>query len=307
MQILLRYIWYAYYILILYLIDDKISISTFIEFVCLFVFYDNSELFYCINSFFYIYLVILSLANSHSNRVIHKSNVIRFLKILGCKEKDVESCQLWLDGMAPTDKHGYVNLSSFIYFINSCSNYLSPLQYVRAKVINEVIGDKTYFNILNRKVFYESCIGEGKVENPPKEPCIVSFYRIIFTQEPDPYHCDYKPFLLCKTADECLNDIRKRYGYATRPTRDINVSLFSSRSLKLKHSNSTTSNSSLLCEKNHLSATLSDSRAKFKSSSISSKVIDLSANGIIISKAHSVIPKLKVKRSNKIVDSSTIL
>lgn len=285
-------------------IDDKISISTFIEFVCLFVFYDNSELFYCICSYFYTSLVILSLANSHSNRVIHRNNVIRFLRILGCKEKDIESCQIWLDGMAPMDKHGYVNLSSFIYFINSCSNYLSPLQYIRARLINEVIGDKSYFNILNRKIFYDSCVVEGKV---PKEPCLVSFYRIVFTDEPDPYHCDYKPFLLCKTADECLNDIRKRYGYATRPTRDINVSLFSSRSLKLKHSSSTASNSSLLCDKNHLSATRSDLRAKCKSSSISSKVIDLSSNGIMINKAHSIIPNLKIVRSNKIVDSSTVL
>lgn len=188
--------------------------------------------------------MISSMANVLSNLMISKSQIITFFNILGTQTSQICVVKQWLKNDAPTDKNGYVAMQTFTEYLDANPGYLTPLDRIRGILVRNIIGENAYYNIKKRRNYYQECILLGKAIDEPNEPCFMKLFRILFTREPNPYHCDFRSYLTGRTIEECLAIIRKRYGYSARPLRGTAVSI-SSNSNSI-HQNFTSARSSRL-------------------------------------------------------------
>lgn len=189
------------------------------------------------------------MANVLSNLMISKTQILTFFNIIGARESQIDAVRQWVKFIAKVDKNGYISIQSFTEYINTYPGLLAPLDKIRGVLVRNIVGEKHYLDINQRKRWYEECILIGRDLIKPRERCFMALFRLLLTNEPHPFHYDFRQYIECKTYEECLAVIRKRYGYSNRPVRELAISI-SSHSTSF-HQNCSSARSRFNSSNNH--------------------------------------------------------
>lgn len=199
------------------------SITMFIEFICIFTFFSVEQLL----------PLLFSLGNIKSNRVITEIQISHFFTSLHTPPEKMEKITLWLFDVKK-DENGFISLDTFTkYVLNDSTSFLKPFIYLKDQIITNIIGSHTYDNIILRMGYYQSKYGDTDRIIMKQESCFQLFQRSLLTSSPPPYFYNYRPSLHTPSFNEIICNLRKRYGYSTRPRGNSSMTLSStSRILK---------------------------------------------------------------------------
>lgn len=219
---------------------------------------------------------MLSMCDVNSNKIISdvlyyyilfykQAKVISVLKCLNVYESNSSVVMAWLDKVERCDMN-YIHMEHFMNFLKREDILETPFYYIRCSIIQHIIGFKEYNTIRKRMNYYTS---DNKSKS--KEGCTDKIVRKIITHKPNPYYYNYRPsnrtFI---DYNSTLVEVRKRFGYSSRPTKESQTQLKSApslRSLKNKSNSSTTlvisssnnyRSANNFCVSNKLSSNLSD-------------------------------------------------
>lgn len=202
------------------------SITMFIEFICIFTFFTTEQLL----------PLLLSLGNIKSNRVITEIQVSHFFTSLHTPPEKMEKITLWLFDVKK-DENGFIALDTFTkYVLDESMSFLQPFIYLKNQLIANVIGSHTYDNIILRMGYYQANYGDTDRIIMKQETCFQLFHRSLFTSSPPPYFYNYRPSVHTPSFNEIICNLRKRYGYSTRPRGNSSMTLSSTSRLLKKGS-----------------------------------------------------------------------
>lgn len=203
----------------------------------------NYILVYIIKSI-YIFskIVLFTVTGIKSNLFLTEQQIITYLLKLGVYEDYKDCLTKWLSNVH-RDSNNSISINSFSRLLLSYPGLSYPIFYVRNFIIEKVIGYSEWNRIIRRRNYFNRVAQDPSVVIP-NESCLSILKRTLVTHNPPPFHCDYKPLefnkvesfnsLLYKSG---INEIRKRYGYSSRPER-----MSCSGSLKLSCSNGNSKN-----------------------------------------------------------------
>lgn len=134
------------------------------------------------------------------------------------------------------DTNNLISMQLLYDFIEKNPFATEPFRFIKENIITYVITNEMYNRILKRNEFY---IMNGEDSTPPKECCFKSICRKLFSDEPDPYHCDFKPRNYEHDKEEFILLVRQRYGYSSRPYKNSVSSIKDRNSIKLLRSSMT--------------------------------------------------------------------
>lgn len=196
----------------------------------------------------YIYIIIFceivlfTVTGVKSNLFLTEQQIITYLQKLGVYDDYKDCVSKWLTGVY-RDSNNSISINSFSRLLTSYPGLSYPIFFVRNFIIEKVVGYNEWNTIIRRRNYFHRIAVDPSVAIP-KESCLSHLKRTFITHHPPPFHCDYKPLefnkienfnsLLYKSG---INEIRKRYGYSSRPER-----MSCSGSLKLSCSNAVSKN-----------------------------------------------------------------
>lgn len=199
----------------------RVSISTFIEFICVFTFYPCEV----------ILPLLYSLANIKSNIFITEEQIYTLFKSIKASQQQYEDLEQFLS-TTERRENGFVDISQLTTFI-TCERILFYSVYtLKAQIIKTIIGYEEFTLIERRRLyFYDSeIIGMP----PPKEDCLGIMKRHFVTHKPPPYYYNYSPYVHKQNVEDIVFSIRQRYGYSIRPCRQSSSNINTSTSLARK-------------------------------------------------------------------------
>lgn len=192
---------------------NNITISLFIEFICIFSFCDNEMLIYCI---FIIFIVFLSMNNNV--KYITRDEIFNLIKALNADPVLL---------IKITEQLHYVNkdeylIEEFLEVTKNSSYLLSKIYDVKNELINKIIGKENYQNIINRIKYYNSLPDNTDLIEPP-ESCYRLFMRRLLLQGPSPYYFNYHPEDRLTDFSDIMNSIKSRFKIKSKVSRESSV------------------------------------------------------------------------------------
>lgn len=104
-------------------------------------------------------------------------------------------------------------IKEFINYFKKSQPFNSFISEFRNILINSIFTNRVYHSLLTRMEFYYN----GKKPFPPSESCSSHLTRVLFTDEPPPYHYDFKLSSPSPSSyDEMILILRRFYGYSFR-------------------------------------------------------------------------------------------
>lgn len=104
-------------------------------------------------------------------------------------------------------------IKEFINYFKKSQPFNSFISEFRNILINSIFTNRVYHSVLTRMEFYYN----GTKPFPPSESCNSHLTRILFTDEPPPYHYDFKLSSPSPSSfDEMILILRRFYGYSFR-------------------------------------------------------------------------------------------
>lgn len=192
------------------IIECKISMDHFIEFIFFYIYFD----------FVMVFQVLLSCCGIFTNLAITEEQVYDFLQ--KCKVTKDIYLKDWVNSL-PRDKERRVPIAGFFEEFHTTSKIIKPLRKIKEAIINRMITHPMYLSTLQRMYFYSSLTRKNEVAvSFPPESCCDHTSRVLFTNRPNPYHSDYEPFKSeekVEKATRIVSTMRYRYGYSARPLR----------------------------------------------------------------------------------------
>lgn len=114
-------------------------------------------------------------------------------------------------------------------FFSSNQCIYEEIYHIKSMLIKNVVSEKKYNLIMNRKNYYSIGINDPKF--PPKDCCLYIIYRKIIEHEPSLYHVDFIPNDKNDSGDNIIFTIIARYS----PIRSIHSSLKNSQRVVLSN------------------------------------------------------------------------
>lgn len=107
------------------------------------------------------------------------------------------------------------SLKAFIRHFHVSLQFSGFLCEFKNQIIKLIFGSQLYNTISSRLFYYNH---KSEFLSDPIETCADKFYRVLFTNDPPPYHYDYcPPVTKQKNAmDEVIYFIKQKYGYSSR-------------------------------------------------------------------------------------------
>lgn len=192
----------------IYILDELINLSDFIEMLCLFVFLDDYSLF----------SLILSLSGVRSNVVITVKQARGFFKLIQTPADEVNKFHECVREKYINDNLIPIKFFYEFFIENPCS--LMPLRIMKHCLINKVIKPDIYKAILLRRSYYSN-----KICNNIKESCIDSLLRAC-NGRPDPLCHNYVPPEDKSFCTVSLK-VKQRFGYSQRLESPYSSSIIS--------------------------------------------------------------------------------
>lgn len=155
-----------------------------------------------------------------SNKVITEEQIIHFFKQLNVYNNNKDTIENLIEGLPKENET--IKLYAFYKLLNKYSFVSMPLYKIRITLVNCIIGYKSFQNIMSRKEYYEQS-SYNLTFPKPKEKCFDKVYRVLITQSPPPYHCDYFRTSFYSNSDCIVVAIRKRFGYSCRPCKSSSL------------------------------------------------------------------------------------
>lgn len=162
----------------------------------------------------------MTVAGVKSNKVITEEQIIHFFKQLNVYNNNKDTIIKLIEELPKENES--IKLYAFYKLLNKYSFVSMPLYKIRITLVNCIIGYKSFQNIMNRKEYYEES-SFNFARSKPKEKCCDKLYRILITQSPPPYYCDYFKNTFCSNSDCIIVAIRKRFGYSCRPCKSSSL------------------------------------------------------------------------------------
>lgn len=167
--------------------------------------------------------------------------------MLGVSGSSFEAVEEWIKTIK-SEQSEYILMESFTEYLKKNQQLKYILKYLRTKLIEKIVTNESYKNIMKRKQFYTNSIipvtpvspttpatissisttintsfpsipsiryaNALLIAKPPKEQCFSKLYRVCFTNSPPPYYVDY---IQNQTPENIIINLRKRFGYSSRP------------------------------------------------------------------------------------------
>lgn len=196
------------YSIIKYFLEGQVDVTSFIEFICIFGFFPYKP----------ILPILLSISGVQSNRIINDSQVLNFFHMLSIGP-DLMTCVFtWLKEVK-RDQPDRIDMNVFYTFIDDNQMLLGILGILQDKIIKKIVTKEIHDIIIRKIMFYSNNIDINTFE-VPKESCCEYLKRVLFTDLPNPYYCDYRMIMNSSTKDQWIIQYRQRYGYSSRPQHD---------------------------------------------------------------------------------------
>lgn len=163
---------------IIYLFIEPISYNGFFEFICLMIFFDFDR----------ITTVFLIACGVYSNVFLSQTQISVFLNKMYLRDPSFNKVFSDLNNLRKSNDSNTYELKYFVAYLKSSKYYQDLLISFRYLLINMILSNKVYYRISQRYNFYYL----HPTSPPPPEKCFSGLTRKMFTNEPPPYHYDFR-------------------------------------------------------------------------------------------------------------------
>lgn len=167
------------------------------------------------NNIYSIFIVICSINNIQSNRVISEQQIISLFNSLDVVDKKMKEIKAIFRKTA-RDENDFITMSSFVSIVERNEVIFNNFHESKMMIIDRVIGYEIYQTILQRKKYFY-VLSKNKMKIiVPRESCSERVSRL-FNYSPPNYYFDYMANDFKESNERYFVSLRRRFGYSKRP------------------------------------------------------------------------------------------
>lgn len=290
--------------------EGRVTMSMYIEFVCLFSFFSNKQLI----------PLLLSLCNIFSNKVISELQIYNFFHAIHIDNETLLCVPTLLLKEVKRDQNNLISLSSFCKFLTTNEEFLKPLIFVRNAIIEKIITKETYDRIIKRKKYYVDQVKQQKIAGEslvllkyPRESCLKRMIRVLFIDKPYEYYYDYiSPDFIKDITDNYYYNSNNNYNYNSRNSNNSNISNNNNNNNNINNTNFTNNDEHIFDEyitvirKQYGYSNRHNSRSRSQLGKSNNRILRESSSYTNTSKSH--LSRLAFeKEREKFIDRSSLI